>query len=1290
MPGKVKKFFKDLGDRIKTSVRMRTESVFLIIALIIIITLGILVRCSPIFRTTALIKAFDPWIQYYNTNYLATHSLYEYFNWYSYQFWYPEGDPRYNLNPGLVFGAAILYKILIFFGINVTVYEVCYTWPVIMAGLTIFIAYLLGKEILNPICGLLTAFFTAFSPGYMQRTMLGFYDNETIGVFSLLAQFLFFIKAIKTGKSHLGVISGFFLGILTLSWGGRTYGFLIVPLTCLFLILANKYSSRLLIAYSTSIGTGLIMHLMLPGFKSSANITDMDILVPIGFFLLLLIFHIFDAQKVANPKFYNTVWRIIKWSIVPALIVFGVIFWLKPEWIPFGIGARFLSILNPTIRNEIHLVASVGEHKPSPWSVFYYNSLIPVILTPLGVYFAIKRNKEEDILMLVFSMTLLYFTGSMIRIILLLAPALALIGSYGLSYIVKFFGSLYRKEQYIARRRKRQLRKTLGSSEATLVFILVFVMLFTQVNHATTTSVQQMSWSEIVAGGYYHDWEETLTYIRENLHSTDVVVSWWDYGYWLSVIGNVTTVNDNQTKNHTRIGLTGMAFMQTDELISAKIFKKLHADYVLVYWGFLIGGLGGDEGKWPWMLRICNDHTSFYEKMGLREENWKKDTVFNESEYINSSSGLYEDKWFESTLVKLMFYGEPTSMSSASGSSLQSYYAAQIEGYEQQNISPRQDDNGKLWKDHIPENGMYDFKVFVPFYFSSNRLVKIYRVDYTALESSFEVLNPHLFENGIGYAEIRNTGLRDVNVTRVKVNELWYNYTIESGYETIKPGETKIVWFDTNQFNKEWEVGNPYNITVEVQAQALENRVYTFTNHTDNHAVEATPEYSIKIDRTQSKLEMESEALPIEVYLNVTNTGNYAVKVNELKVYNNEIDLLDPNHTNYIIRPGQTVQFKGTSVGGVIGFPYEIFVNTSEGAYDKTVMAVNLRDYSIDILPTERNIVPEELVLSENLRDFTRKLIYPDKNKTILYDNGTLIMQIKNTGTKIIGLEGISVNDEMFDWSDWDTINGDKILDPNEENTIIAQLPSVSPNEQYEIVVNATGQDGFSSASDVCTLIPVKDGKQIKIISSDVFDYSGVIANESVYVTVKNIGTEQVTIDRIELNNTGPIDLNTSNVEILYGNLVLNTFDVVKFRLNITNEIKINESDPVDLKVYTSTGETDTANFTAELPYGGEYIAFEDAETYADASSDKMYIKINIIGLHNMTLDTITINGTILYPDNVTFETGKNEFSIGVDNLITIDGSKFGFPDIQLGQIFEVKVVMIEGPVRTTIVSVNP
>ncbi len=48
-------------------------------------------------------------------------------------------------------------------------------------------------------------------------------------------------------------------------------------------------------------------------------------------------------------------------------------------------------------------------------------------------------------------------------------------------------------------------------------------------------------------------WLDAIHWMQGNVKSTDVVVMWWDYGNWLSDLGNVTSLADNTTVNATQI-----------------------------------------------------------------------------------------------------------------------------------------------------------------------------------------------------------------------------------------------------------------------------------------------------------------------------------------------------------------------------------------------------------------------------------------------------------------------------------------------------------------------------------------------------------------------------------------------------------------------------------------------------------------------------------------------------------------------------------------------------------------
>ncbi|MCP4762161.1 MAG: hypothetical protein GY870_10295, partial [archaeon] len=1045
----------------------------------------------------------------------------------------------------------------------------------------------------------------------------------------------------------------------------------------LTLILMNKYSTRLLTAYMGSVGTGLIIHLIDPGMRIWTFSSQMELIVPLLVMGFMLLYHIFYYQKENNPKIYYFIWDLIKWGTIPALVIFGIIFWNFPEIIPFGMGSRFQSILNPNIRNAINLVASVGEHKPSPWSVFYFNSLIPVILTPLGIYYAVKRGREEDVLLLVFVLTLLYFTGSMIRIILLLAPALALVGAYGLSFILKFFGSLIGKKQVITRRRKRQIRKTLGSSEAVIVYVLIGIMCFAQVNHATTVSIEQMSWTELVAGGSFHDWEETLSYINENLDQDDVVVSWWDYGYWLSMIGNVTTVNDNGTNNSTRLGTTGMAMMQTDELYSAKIFKQLHADYVCVFFGHLLGGLGGDEGKWPWMLRICNDHFGEYTDFGWTEDNWASEQpggdeeVFDEDEYINSSSGLYEDKWFETTLVKLMFYGEPTSISTTpQGYSLGGYYAQEIEGNAAEGKSPRTDDNGNTWASHIPTDGAYDLKCFIPYYFSSSQLVKIYKVDYTALESSFELENSSLSTNNIAHVDIKNTGTQDVTISQnITINGINYPSTIKGSNYTIPVDESRTLWVDTNDPAvsgvRDWQYDDVYNMTVYASTPYITDPSisYIFSEEITGLSVINAPEFSVEIDRENSQMYKNADnPSSCDVSVIVNNNGDDTVKIEGFTVnaYYADASIGDfpIDNPNILINPGESEEFYLQQVGGYAeDFSYSLKVETEENASDIVEMTVSDRNYNLSIISEERGLTSEE-ILKQN-PDFTRRYIDITDENTFIYENGSMQITLNNTGSETLSLKSLFVGDDSdVSLTPFSVEDNDSWLSAGETVKIYTNISNVQRNEPIKIIT--TAEKGSKIASDTAWLIPKGNETALAIVEGS--DFTQIYTNETVEITLKNVGDAELTINGFKINGTD-ISLSEDDIEFIYGgsnNFTLDIDEVLKFNLNITENIKINETNTVNLTFYNDQYEYSQI-FNTVLPLPFAYITISGNSNYTDPN-----LGIHIysqIAIFNVTIDTITINGEYLLPDDPSISGIENGIVQGGYNWLVIVNSGFTVTD---------------------------
>ncbi|MFX0058936.1 MAG: STT3 domain-containing protein [Candidatus Hodarchaeota archaeon] len=1232
---KIIRSLRNFRDRTQASLTVKRSNILLFLALILLIIVAIVIRLSPVVDGNYLIKAFDPWIQYYSADYLSEHSIFEYFNWLDFKSWFPEGINRGALRPGLTFTVVFIFQAFNFLGINVSLYDVCFYFPAFMGGLSVFAAYLLGKEVLDRKCGLFAAFFMAFNVGYMQRTVAGFFDNETIGVFATLMTFYFFIKTLKSGRIVHSVLGGLFLGYLALSWGGYDFVFLSLPLITGILILANKYDTNVLIAYSGITGVGLLLFSLFSVFNYGNLFTSLNIGGIFIFTILLIIFHLIYTKKTQYPKFYNTIVNLLKWGIIPIVIVGAIIIWIAPSIIPFGFGTRIQSILSPLLRDSMHLVASVAEHMPSPWSVFYYNTLIPLMLLPLGIFFAFKRSDAADIFLMVFIILIFYFTSSMIRIILLFAPAASLVGAYGLVNVLKIFGSFYGEKRTISRKRKRQLKRMVGKSEITAVYFIVGIMCIAQVMYATNISITQLSTSQIAPGGIYHDWEETLTWMKTNLPGDTVVVSWWDYGYWITPIGNMTTVNDNATINQTRIGLTGMALMQTNEVYSAKILRRLKADYVLVYFGFLINGLGGDEGKWPWMVRICNDNYEIYKSLGLEEDNWADNSVFDESEYFNDELQVPEKKWFESQLVRLMFYDIDTAPYQGEPQTFDQYY--------QQQINTRRDADDDVWSYSIPNNGDYDFKVFQRAYISNLGMVKLYKVDYTALESSFEISQPEVFDSGYATLKLTNTGTKNLVISDVQINGQSYNYSLGKGVGTniINASEEDLVWVDINSGGKTFNKNDIAQITVEATA---EGSIYSFTNQTSNFFVKEGVLSKIQINKENSRV-VQIDSITADVYLEVENVGeNVAIlddfyadtddNVFPTEEYLSGSSILQPGEKALVRLPNSIVSFYPVRTDHKIG------VITPNGVKSEILLTSSFENYELTLFSEKRILSPE--VLASDTGYFRKHIpIYFNETYAYTYDNGTTIikLRVKNIGDIILGMDSVYLK-QTETWTSVD-FNPIKNINPGQElniTVIASDYFDFDVNDEIGVIVSALF-DGSTKTADIGYVHTIRDQADIQIIKDvEGTTISKIQANETGTLLIKNTGDQPIDLDQIILNETVSISID-NETEFIYGDLSLGVQECALVSFNITS-LMINVSNQIDIRVTTNTSAQATANLTATVDPTYFNINIEDSATFVDSSELEMKITNN--GLLNVTINSVYVNDTYIPLANFTFVDGAN------------------------------------------------
>ncbi|MEJ2114109.1 MAG: hypothetical protein P8X62_10625, partial [Flavobacteriaceae bacterium] len=337
-----------------------------------------------------------------------------------------------------------------------------------------------------------------------------------------------------------------------------------------------------------------------------------------------------------------------------------------------------LTVLNPSIRSESPLIESVAEHRIASWGYIYYELGLGVLFFLTGIYFTLKNPTNRNVFLLIFGATSLYFASSMVRLLVIFAPAFALLVSKGLSSLLSPFFDLLKEASIVLGKSKRRLHRV-GKEYAGGVIVLIFALLvlnlsFTpQSGGIPRTIAQAYSPITISSGGLpiapnepVTEWLEMLNYTRTNLKSTDVVCSWWDYGYWLGIPGNVTSLADNATVDTEQIENIGFIFMAPEHQ-SIPMLERYDAKYILVFHTVFIGatedqsnyvatsGIWGDEGKWSWMASISGDHREkFIEEGWIDEESmWTDESDFG-SLSQQTNSWVWNTKGKESTIYKLM------------------------------------------------------------------------------------------------------------------------------------------------------------------------------------------------------------------------------------------------------------------------------------------------------------------------------------------------------------------------------------------------------------------------------------------------------------------------------------------------------------------------------------------------------------------------------------------------------------------------------------------------------------
>ena len=596
-----------------------------------------------------------PGTDYRTTKFLSSEGFYAFLNWFDDRAWYPLGRIiGGTIYPGLMATAAAIHGAMNYLNISVNIRNMCVFLAPLFAALTALSTYLMTVEtVKRESTGLVAAALVAIVPSYISRSVGGSYDNEGVAIFALVFTFYMWVRAVNTGslKWACGAALAYFY--MVAAWGGYVFIINIIPIYVTIMILGNMYTPRLYVAYSTFYVLGSIMAMNVP-FVGFNVVEQAECAASHGVFILVQVRALYDLLGIAKLS-AATIRRAV--SIAAAagvLLVAGTLITMqllgKTQWT-----GRSLSLLDPTYASKyIPIIASVSEHQPTSWTSFFFDLHICVPFAPVGLYFLFQDINDGKVFLILYGTITWYFAGVMVRLMLTLAPAACMLAAVGLSEVLNTFAGhvwLALSEEGAAAlaaaeakgdasasgssssakrggSKKKKSSKDEGLSAlltstykgpmvpfpipvAASVLLGILSLLCFYALHATYVASEAYSSPSIVLASrradgskvIFDDFREAYYWLRMNTAPDAKIMSWWDYGYQTSAMGNRTVLVDNNTWNNTHIATVGRA-MSSTEADAYPIMESLDVDYVLAIFGGYTGYSGDDINKFLWMVRI--------------------------------------------------------------------------------------------------------------------------------------------------------------------------------------------------------------------------------------------------------------------------------------------------------------------------------------------------------------------------------------------------------------------------------------------------------------------------------------------------------------------------------------------------------------------------------------------------------------------------------------------------------------------------------------------------------------
>jgi dolichyl-diphosphooligosaccharide--protein glycosyltransferase len=503
--------------------------------------------------------------------------------------------------------------------------------PIFTGILAIVVVYYLVRELFDHRVALMASFLTALAPNYIQNTMFAATDHHCLEVLLQLTTILFIIMAIcRNEKRYLfACAAGVAMAALAYTWQGAdlylgiflVYAFIRMTLDLKEGRPSTDTATMLLIAF------GLALVLVLPFWNTPWLSPSF-----LGIAAMLV------ALSIMFGLSYIMQERKISWTTFPlSILVLAVVFALSTRVFGglFGLGALIQYGLDLIWGGG--MIGKISEAEPL---VYDAKTFYEVVFSPLGLNLLISLagiaasiiyiqrsdggKRQGQLLLLVWAVYTILLTFGQARFLYLSMIAMGVLIS------IFFFWAKDLVDKKLAARTQK--------APKGWAIILLLLVISPTLTDAVNTVYYAGGTPPAVSG----DWQQSLIWLKDNSNTTSYyelpekapeysVMSWWDYGNWITYLAERPVV-----ANNFQAGVEDAAKFYLSEseenataVLDARGTKYILADFDLVY------------GKLPALTSWANEDINSY--MIMKDEG-------------SQIAATPQQRLFNTTLGRLYFF----------------------------------------------------------------------------------------------------------------------------------------------------------------------------------------------------------------------------------------------------------------------------------------------------------------------------------------------------------------------------------------------------------------------------------------------------------------------------------------------------------------------------------------------------------------------------------------------------------------------------------------------------------